>query len=170
MNDNLSIADFGLQFPKDVPNYKPGLMISKQDAPRLIRKKIEAKDLPKYEKKLVAIHNNGAFGNMVWKVVMILEYNDEHSEAATKIYIRDEAIEYPEHLKNFNVEYGAEVSSYIRNTCMPAPLREVFHIVRKEANVVYQANAGDFLCRCDMSDYDKFDHAFYELLGVDYED
>jgi hypothetical protein len=165
-DNNLNFSDLGITLPPQVPKYTPGMLISKEDAPRLIREKIKAEDLAAYEGKLVAKYLPSA-GNMSWIVCRIREFNNAGSSAATKFYMRASGVEYPEHLKNFGVEYGNEVSDYIRNNCMPAPLRAVYSIVRTEANVRYETRA-DYLYRLDLGTYDEKLNFFARLLGVEY--
>lgn len=169
MNDsNMTFDDLGVGMPPSVPNYRAGLLISKADEPRLIRDHIKREDIHKYVGKLVAKYLPSQ-GIHAWKVCKILEYNAAGSPGSTKFYGRDPNIEWPEHLKNFGVEYGSEVNSYIRNTCMPAPLRAVYSIIRTEDNVVYQGGDGDrYLYRFDLRDYDDRVDFFAELLGVNY--
>ena len=53
-DSNMTFDDLGVGMPPSVPNYRAGLLISKADAPRLIRDHIKREDIHKYVGKLVA--------------------------------------------------------------------------------------------------------------------
>lgn len=162
-NENMTIFDLGIP---DVPTYKVGQVIRKADAPKVIGKVIPWLDLKKYEGKLVAKFRGAPCyddGSSPWFVVKIIKFNGSNTEEATKFYRRNPTIEMPEHLTQ--VEYPERVSDYIRNICMPAPLRSVWSVVERQPNVWYTAKHNEELSRIDMEDYDAWTNFFAELRG-----
>ena len=165
-DENLSFEDIGLSLPPRVPDFKPGQYISREDAPRLIGKRIEPEDLELYVGKLVAKYLPSQGVNS-WIVCKFVNYNAPGTEHATRFYYRDASVEYPEHMRKADI-YGNEVGDYIKNVCMPQPLREVFAIERSEANITYHIGKQDDLYRFDFRNYDKDLNFFTEIRGLDY--